>query len=253
MKKESKKKIKQMMLKRTCHMLGLNIPMGIMTQSKEEDVVHTLEVVDVVVVKVVDVATLKIMVNVTPRKTVEEMNKKYTPPKIKSNTDEDDVWYFNNGSSLCVSIKGKSSILFQGKNKEQNLLKDVYYIPALRSNVISLGQATISGYDISIQDDFLTMRDSCESLLINVPRSANRLYKTQLKVVVDEEANPHNSPNATVHNSPRATVHSSLVTVYATIIDEHGYDIKATFIVRIKKKTRSPRVLINIAKLGVEE
>nr|GEX50538.1 hypothetical protein [Tanacetum cinerariifolium] len=48
--------------------------------------------------------------------------------------------------------------------------------------------------------------------------------------VVDEEVNPHNSPNATVYNSPRATVHSSLVTVYATIIDEHGSDIKATFI-----------------------
>ncbi|GJY25650.1 hypothetical protein Tco_0400376 [Tanacetum coccineum] len=98
---------------------------------------------------------------------------KYTPPKSESNTDdEDDVWYFDNGSSnhmtgnysyfseldeniirrvrfgdgSCVSIKGKGLILFQGKNGEQKLLKDVYYIPALRSNVISLRQATISGY-----------------------------------------------------------------------------------------------------------
>ncbi|GJV76442.1 initiator tRNA phosphoribosyl transferase, partial [Tanacetum coccineum] len=101
---------------------------------------------------------------------------KYTPPKSESNTDEDDVWYFDNGASnhmtgnysyfselnenitgrvrfgdgSCVSIKGKGSILFQGKNGEQKLLKDFYYIPALRSNVISLRQATISGYDISI-------------------------------------------------------------------------------------------------------
>ncbi|GJS84116.1 uncharacterized mitochondrial protein-like protein [Tanacetum coccineum] len=134
---------------------------------------------------------------------------KYTPPKCESNTDdEDDVWYFDNGASnhmtgnysyfyelnenntgrvrfgdgSCVSIKGKGSILFQGKNKEQKLLKYVYYIPALRSNVISLGQATISGYDISIRGDFLTMRDSWGGLLIKVPRSANRLYKAQLKV-----------------------------------------------------------------------
>ncbi|GKA50389.1 uncharacterized mitochondrial protein-like protein [Tanacetum coccineum] len=102
---------------------------------------------------------------------------KYTPPKSESNTDEDDVWYFDNGASnhmtgnysyfselnenitgrvrfgdgSCVSIKGKGSILLQGKNGEQRLLKNVYYILALRSNVISLGQATISGYDISIQ------------------------------------------------------------------------------------------------------
>ncbi|GJW21894.1 pol polyprotein [Tanacetum coccineum] len=134
---------------------------------------------------------------------------KYTPPKCESNTDdEDDVWYFDNGASnhmtgnysyfyelnenntgrvrfgdgSCVSIKGKGSILFQGKNKEQKLLKYVYYIPALRSNVISLGQATISGYDISIRGDFLTVRDSWGGLLIKVPRSANRLYKAQLKV-----------------------------------------------------------------------
>ncbi|GKA78449.1 uncharacterized mitochondrial protein-like protein [Tanacetum coccineum] len=56
------------------------------------------------------------------------------------------------GDGSCVSIKGKGSILFQGKNGEQKLLKDVYYILALRSNVISLGQTTISGYDISIRD-----------------------------------------------------------------------------------------------------
>ncbi|GKC71821.1 hypothetical protein Tco_1117704 [Tanacetum coccineum] len=90
--------------------------------------------------------------------------KKYTPPKIESNAEEDDVWYFDNGASnhmtgnysyfsklnenitdhvrfgdgSYVSIKVKGSILFQGKNGEQKLLKDIYYIPVLRSNVISL-------------------------------------------------------------------------------------------------------------------
>ncbi|GKA94867.1 ERD1/XPR1/SYG1 protein [Tanacetum coccineum] len=97
---------------------------------------------------------------------------KYTPPKSESNTDEDDVWYFDNGANNHMT----------GKNGEQKLLKDIYYILALCSNVISLGQATISGCDIHIQGDFSTMRDSCGSLLIKVPRSANCLYKTQLKV-----------------------------------------------------------------------
>ncbi|GKE11565.1 pol polyprotein [Tanacetum coccineum] len=133
---------------------------------------------------------------------------KYTPPKNESNTDEDDVWYFNNGASnhmtgnysyfselnenitgrikfkdgSCVRIKGKGSILFQGKNGEQKLLKNIYYILALRNNVISLGQATISGCDIRIRCHFLTMCNSCGNFLINVPRRANRLYKAQLKV-----------------------------------------------------------------------
>nr|GEY26303.1 hypothetical protein [Tanacetum cinerariifolium] len=109
-----------------------------------------------------------------------EQKEKHTPPKSESDPDEDDVWYFDNGASNHMT--GKGLIKFQGKNEEQKLLKDVYYIPALRSNVISLEQATIFGYDISNRGDFLTMRDSCGDLLIKVMRRANRLYMTQLKV-----------------------------------------------------------------------
>ncbi|GKD94569.1 uncharacterized mitochondrial protein-like protein, partial [Tanacetum coccineum] len=173
----------------------------------------------------------------TMKLTLMRHKRKYTPPKSESNiNDEDDVWYFDNGASNhmtcnysyfselneniigrvrfgdgpCVSIKGKGSILFQGKNGEQKLLKDVYYIPALRSNVISLGQATISDYDISIRGDFLTMRDSWGSLLIKVPHSENCLYKAQLNVgkegtnevgrESDEKVNPHSS-SVTVHET----------------------------------------------------
>ncbi|GJY94605.1 uncharacterized mitochondrial protein-like protein [Tanacetum coccineum] len=65
--------------------------------------------------------------------------------------------------------------------------EEKYTPPKSESNIddeddVSLGQATISGYDISIRGDFLTMRDSWGSLLIKVPRSANHLYKAQLKV-----------------------------------------------------------------------
>ncbi|GJT92204.1 uncharacterized mitochondrial protein-like protein [Tanacetum coccineum] len=251
--------------------VGLNIITG-MNQAKEEDVAHTLEVVDEVEVKDMVGITRKTksghFVSKCPKRnrnyevnlneaqekgvyheegtffmmnhiqeTIFMNEEKYTPPKSESNIDdEDDVWYFDNGASnhmtgnysyfselneniigrvrfgdgSCVSIKGKGSILFQGKNGEQKLLKDVYYIPALRSNVISLGQATISGYDISIRGDFLTMRDSWGSLLIKVPRSANRLYKAQLNVGKEgtnevgresnEKVNPHSS-SVTVHET----------------------------------------------------
>nr|GEX56637.1 hypothetical protein [Tanacetum cinerariifolium] len=141
---------------------------------------------------------------------------KYTRPEIESNTEEDDVWYFDNGASnhmignysylseLNENKTGRvrfedGSILFQGKNGEQKLLKDIYYIPALRSNVISLGQTTISGYDISIRGDFLTMRDSCGDLLIKVPCSANRIYKTQLKPMDGSSAGGSPLHNETVH------------------------------------------------------
>ncbi|KAJ9542022.1 hypothetical protein OSB04_028528 [Centaurea solstitialis] len=93
---------------------------------------------------------------------------KYIPPKVEPNQDEVDVWYLDNGASNHMT--------------EQKLLKDVYYIPLLRSNVISLGQTTLLGCDIRLHGDFLTMKDIYGRLLIKVPQIENRLYKIQLKV-----------------------------------------------------------------------
>lgn len=133
---------------------------------------------------------------------------KYIPPKVEANQEDDDMWYLDNGASnhmtgkysyfselnkritgrvrfgdgSCVRIEGKGSILFEGKNGEQKVMKDIYYIPSLRSNVISLGQTTLSGCDIRMHGDYLTMKDRNGRLLMKVPRSENRLYKTRLKV-----------------------------------------------------------------------
>ncbi|GKD12531.1 hypothetical protein Tco_1196938 [Tanacetum coccineum] len=123
--------------------------------SKEEDVVQTLrscpnlnEMQEENVYHEEDTFFIMNLV----QETIFINEEKYTPPNIESNTEEGDVWHFDNGAS----------------NPD--------------SNVISHGQATISSYDISIKGDFLTMRDSCGGLPIKVPRSANCLYKTQLKV-----------------------------------------------------------------------
>nr|GEW03666.1 hypothetical protein [Tanacetum cinerariifolium] len=116
---------------------------------------------------------------------------KYTPPKSESNTDdEDDVWYFDNGAS-------------------NRMTSNYSYFSELNENI--------------------TGRVSWGSLLIKVSRSANRLYKAQLKVskegtnevgresgtftllcngieenvtnqVVDEEVNPHSS-SITIHET----------------------------------------------------
>ncbi|GJR74764.1 uncharacterized mitochondrial protein-like protein [Tanacetum coccineum] len=200
---------------------------------------------------------------------------KCTPPKSESNTNEDDVWYFDNGPSnhmignysyfselnenitrrvrfgdgSCVSIKGKGSILFQGKNGEQKLLKDVYYIPAIQSNVISLGQATISGYDISIRGDFLTMRDSWGSLLIKVPRSANCLYKAQLKVGKEytNEVGRESEDVSGSDGTPTPIAQLETIRLLIALAAEKGWkihhlDIKTAFLNGDRKKLNGIKV-----------
>ena len=87
-----------------------------------------------------------------------------------------DVWYLDNGASSHITghrakfqeldenitdkvkfgdgstmqIMGKGSILFQCKNGNQRILPRVYYIPRLCSNIISLGQMTEDGNEVTM-------------------------------------------------------------------------------------------------------
>ncbi|XP_020243636.1 uncharacterized protein LOC109821889 [Asparagus officinalis] len=138
------------------------------------------------------------------------LNEKNVIPKLQ--TDEkapvgSDVWYLDNGASnhmtgqrsmfkhldesihgkvkfgdgSTVQIKGKGSILFLCKNGEQRLLREVYFIPSLCNNIISLGQLSKDGSRTVMCGSFLCIYDRNGRLLIKVKRSPNRLYKVLLE------------------------------------------------------------------------
>ena len=65
-------------------------------------------------------------------------------------------------------------------------MKDVYYIPALRSNIISLGQATEVGCEVNLKDDTLKLLDRHGQLMVKTTRTKNRLYKVTLQVELIE-------------------------------------------------------------------
>ena len=54
------------------------------------------------------------------------------------------------GDSSAVEIKGVSSVIFTAKSGEHRMLTEVYYIPALRNSIISLGQLDESGSRVVI-------------------------------------------------------------------------------------------------------
>lgn len=85
---------------------------------------------------------------------------------------------FDDGST--VQIKGKGTMLFQFKNGEQRLITEVYYIPALSSNIIGRGQLTQGGSKVITNNAFLWLYDSSSTsskLLMKIKCSPNRLYK----------------------------------------------------------------------------
>lgn len=130
------------------------------------------------------------------------------PEKYETSTDAEDIWYLDNGASnhmtgdqryfstidktvsgkvrfgddSRIDIKGKGTISFIDVNGEARKMNDVYFIPELKSNIISLGQATESGCDIRLKGEHLTMRDQHGKLLVRANRSKNRLYKVRMGI-----------------------------------------------------------------------
>ena len=84
------------------------------------------------------------------------------------------------GDGSVVDIVGCGTILFAVRHGQHRALTDTYYIPRLKSNIISLGQLDEFGCKVVIEEGILRVRDPQRELLAKVRRSANRLYKISL-------------------------------------------------------------------------
>ncbi|XP_066375268.1 uncharacterized protein [Miscanthus floridulus] len=77
-----------------------------------------------------------------------------------------DTVKFGDGSR--VAIRGHDTIIFRCQNGEHSALTDVYYIPQLRSSIISIGQLGECGCDVLIESRILMIRDRERHLLTKV-------------------------------------------------------------------------------------
>lgn len=134
------------------------------------------------------------------------------PKELEVSSENERVWYLDNGASnhmtgrkkyfkaidesitgkvrfgddSRIDIKGKGSVLFITQDGSKKLLANVYYIPDLKSNILSLGQATEAGCEVKMKEGDLTLIDKEGNLVVKAKRSANRLYKVLMDVVDDK-------------------------------------------------------------------
>ncbi|XP_058192064.1 uncharacterized protein LOC131309447 [Rhododendron vialii] len=121
--------------------------------------------------------------------------------------DQSDVWFFDTGASnrMCgkknmfveldeavqghvtfgdyskVSVKGKGKILIKLKNGNHDFISDVYYVPDMKTNILSLGQLLEKGYDICMKNLYLTIKDACGNLIAHVKMSKNRMFSLNIQ------------------------------------------------------------------------
>lgn len=113
------------------------------------------------------------------------LNKENLTPTLltdgKERNGSSNIWYLDNGASnhmtgdkekfkdldekiigsvrfgdgSTVRIEGKGSIIFKCKNGEERMLREVFYIPSLCSNIISLGQLSEEGNKVVLKGTYL--------------------------------------------------------------------------------------------------
>ncbi|KAI5421061.1 hypothetical protein KIW84_044773 [Lathyrus oleraceus] len=118
----------------------------------------------------------------------------------------DNVWYLDSGASnhMCghkhlfkemrkiedgnvsfgdaskVKVEGKGTIRYLQKDKLIGSIQDVYCVPNLKTNILSLGQLTEKGYSILMKERILHLKNKLGHLIARVEMERNRMYKLNL-------------------------------------------------------------------------
>ncbi|XP_074351350.1 uncharacterized protein LOC141690452 [Apium graveolens] len=127
--------------------------------------------------------------------------------KISSNNDS--LWYLDSGASnhMCghdylfkemqkiedghvsfgdaskVEVKGRGTVCYQQKDGSIGSIQDVYYVPNIKTNILSLGQLTEKGYSIFLKDRLLHLKDNQGRLVARAEMERNRMYKLNLRSI----------------------------------------------------------------------
>ena len=76
-----------------------------------------------------------------------------------SELDDDVTGMVKFGDGSRVATQGRGTIIFRCQNGKHHALTNVYYIPQLRSSIISIGQLDERDSEVLIKDGVLRIRD----------------------------------------------------------------------------------------------
>jgi len=85
------------------------------------------------------------------------------------------------GDTSKVPFKGKGSIPIKLKNGDSSYIANVYYVPAIKQNLISLGQLMERGYTFYSKNCHLTIRDNNWRLMAYGKMSKNRMFPLNIQ------------------------------------------------------------------------
>ncbi|KAL5816417.1 hypothetical protein ACOSQ3_024795 [Xanthoceras sorbifolium] len=80
------------------------------------------------------------------------------------------------GDLSKIPVQGRGDVMIKQKNGDHAFISNVYYVPDMKTNILSLGQLLEKGYHISLQNMQLTITDAQGKLVTRVQMTKNRMF-----------------------------------------------------------------------------
>ena len=84
------------------------------------------------------------------------------------------------GDGRFVPVIGKGRIIITLKNGDHRYIYDVFYVPDMKSNMLSVGQLTEKGYVMHIVENKFSIFDKKGNLILKTFLSTNRMFPTDI-------------------------------------------------------------------------
>src|SRR3984885_7718984 len=87
------------------------------------------------------------------------------------------------GTDSKVSVMGKGEVKIFTKQGERKTIADVYYVPGMRCNLLSIGQLVKKGYNVYFVNDVCTIMDIAPSkrCIAEVRMTRNRMFPLRIR------------------------------------------------------------------------
>lgn len=127
---------------------------------------------------------------------------------VDSTDDSNDIWFVDSGFSnhMCglkdkfkeleefhkmvrlkdnkvIQVEGKGIVAVQTSHGKIKLIYDVYFVPNLAHNLLSVGQLMTSGYSILFNNGLCAIKDNLGQMIANICMTANKMFPLEVSEV----------------------------------------------------------------------
>lgn len=102
------------------------------------------------------------------------------------NIDESVKLQVKLGNNKEIQIEGKGTVAIKTESGTEKLIHDVYYIPGLAYNLLSVGQLIQKGYLVTFHDNVCEIRrEGSDVPLVIIHMTENRMFPLEFSSLVD--------------------------------------------------------------------